>query len=413
MSSHSTSPSATATANQALISLVAQLNEAVQQRHTTQLVDIPDWNCLGNNQDMCMKHPLYTPAPAPTPTPTPVPVPVPPPQPAPAPAPAPTPQPAPAPVLHSHTQMCSIQWDGNGRAIKYPETPTKYQPTFPQVNQAQKNVPKLKEILSDTDTTDNDMVKVKVKEKAKAKTLEDDGDEDSKPWKSTHSAVIPVKKKGHAPKASQQDMTQNELEDELEDDDDDTQGRAKASHCQTREVTKTAHAAQGQAHWQEGQGPRTDKDIWHPSPIQEEEDINANVQMLNASQMTGASHASTAPAPLASANNFPPEHWKEPSEDEILPPSLVKLWLQPDGFLHPMGTLNTNCPQSAILKKQMPGGLLSVLQPTSSMILKVTDWRIGCRVSSVKGAGSGSGREGGLEGAGSGVGVSTVRRETE
>ncbi|KAG2094200.1 uncharacterized protein F5147DRAFT_657203 [Suillus discolor] len=135
MSSHSAS--AAAAANQALITLVSQLDEMVQdvlwsqsqdekmdlsrkiahevnvairsygrdtsyvppgllslaaeifraQRRTAQLVVVPDWNCLGNNQDMCMKHPLYSKtlghappvspaaaAPAPAPAPAPVPI---------------------------------------------------------------------------------------------------------------------------------------------------------------------------------------------------------------------------------------------------------------------------------------------------------------------------------------------------
>ncbi|KAG2739729.1 hypothetical protein P692DRAFT_20881423 [Suillus brevipes Sb2] len=152
MSSHSTSTStsasAAAAANQALIALVARLTEMVQdvnrlpsqeekmelsrkivrqvndairtygkeasyvppgllslaaeifraQRRTTQLVEVLDWTHLGNNQDMCMKHPLYSKtlgaappiasaapvATAPPPAPTPAPAPAPPPVPAPA-----------------------------------------------------------------------------------------------------------------------------------------------------------------------------------------------------------------------------------------------------------------------------------------------------------------------------------------
>ncbi|KAG0703277.1 hypothetical protein DFH29DRAFT_874538 [Suillus ampliporus] len=161
MSSHSTvaSASAAAAANQALITLVAKLDEMVQQvlrsqaeeekmvlsrkiarevgqrmrrsirmggvatyvpprllsmaakifraqRHTTHFVDVPDWSRVGHNEDMCRRHPLYgetlgsappviTPVLAPAPAL--VPAPAPQPAPAPAPVPAPAPQPAPAP----------------------------------------------------------------------------------------------------------------------------------------------------------------------------------------------------------------------------------------------------------------------------------------------------------------------------
>ncbi|KAG1769729.1 hypothetical protein EV702DRAFT_1049606 [Suillus placidus] len=46
-----------------LLSLAAEIFGA--QRHTTQLVEVPDWTRVGNNMDMCMRHPLYAPAPAP------------------------------------------------------------------------------------------------------------------------------------------------------------------------------------------------------------------------------------------------------------------------------------------------------------------------------------------------------------
>ncbi|KAG1717622.1 hypothetical protein EDB19DRAFT_1922423 [Suillus lakei] len=186
MSSHSTSASAAAAANQALIALVAWLTEMVQdvirlplqeekmelswkiahevndmihtdgkeasyvppgllslaaeifhaQRRTTQLVEVPDWTCLGNNQDMCMKHPLYSktlgaapPITSAAPVAT-APVPAPPP----APTPAPAPPLAPAPDRPQHGNIDSELMHGktHAKAIlddidqKYFQSPTAY-----------------------------------------------------------------------------------------------------------------------------------------------------------------------------------------------------------------------------------------------------------------------------------------------
>ncbi|KAG1718906.1 hypothetical protein EDB19DRAFT_1837347 [Suillus lakei] len=58
-----------------------------------------------------------------------------------------------------------------------------------------------------------------------------------------------------------------------------------------------------------------DKNIWQPSPIQEEDD---NVQMLDDTvDVTGAQQQQ---APLASANDFPPDHWIKPDNDKLPPP---------------------------------------------------------------------------------------------
>ncbi|KAG1836780.1 hypothetical protein DFJ58DRAFT_734724 [Suillus subalutaceus] len=308
MSSHSTSASSTAAANQALIALVAWLTEMVEdvirfplqeekmelsrkiarevndairaygkeasyvppgllslaaeifraQRRTTQLVEIPDWTRLGHNQDMCMKHPLYSktlgdvppiapaaPATALVPTPAPAPAPTPAPPPAPARAPAPAPHVSirmprhaasgePAPAGPSKTWKCCLSTS----------------PPLPRANRSQKPVIKSKEILSDTDTdTDTDTEKVKGKGKgkgkAKAKAPEVDGDEDDdfinvddlpdiEPQKSTRKAVIPAKTPGTL-KASRLVVSEgNEEADELEED-EKAQGRSKASHCTTRE----------------------------------------------------------------------------------------------------------------------------------------------------------------------------------
>ncbi|KAG1733951.1 hypothetical protein EDB19DRAFT_1911290 [Suillus lakei] len=60
-----------------------------------------------------------------------------------------------------------------------------------------------------------------------------------------------------------------------------------------------------------------DKNIRQPSPIQEEDD---NVQMLDdAVDVTGAQQQQ---APLASANDFPPDHWIKPNNDKLPPPPL-------------------------------------------------------------------------------------------
>ncbi|KAG1796933.1 uncharacterized protein HD556DRAFT_1306651 [Suillus plorans] len=499
MSSHSTSPSAAAAANQALIALVARLNEVVQQvlrlqseeekmdlsrpqndairvygrdtsyvppgllslaaeifraqRRTTQLVEVPDWNRLGNNQDMCMKHSLYSKtlghAPAvPAPTPTPVPAPAPPSQPAPAPAPTPAPAPAPAPAAVPSLSICIPRHAASGdMATAGPSNRRKRRPStsppLPRVNRSRKIVPKSKEMLSDTDTTDDDKVKGKAKAmgKGKGKALEDEYSEvvdvddllDVEPRKSMRK---PTKKKAVALKATEPVVMEDDEEDELEDDDDDTQGRAKASsllsswlpaivrpgkrqklsmkpkgkptgkkgkvqeppridgpfppcdRCRAKAVdccprlmkrgditptcslcnqwkmaciwgdpasthstsattiTPTAppaaavatHSkmirskATGQKIIRKSKGK--DKDIRHPSPIQEEEGIDTDVQMLDAPQMTSAGGASTAPVPLACANDFSPNHWKEPSEDVIPPPSPVMapeddIWFSP------------------------------------------------------------------------------------
>jgi hypothetical protein len=79
-----------------------------------------------------------------------------------------------------------------------------------------------------------------------------------------------------------------------------------------------------------------DKNIWQPSPIQEEDD---NVQMLyDAVDVTGAQQQQ---APLASANNFPPDHWIKPNNDEFPPPPLSPamaseddIWFSPLPAIH-------------------------------------------------------------------------------
>ncbi|KAG1821272.1 hypothetical protein DFJ58DRAFT_739230 [Suillus subalutaceus] len=449
MSSHSTSASSTAAANQALIALekmelsrkiAREVNDAIRaygkeasyvppgllslaaeifraQRRTTQLVEIPDWTRLGHNQDMCMKHPLYSktlgdvppiapaaPATAPVPTPAP----------APTPAPPPAPARAPAPVPHVSIRMPRHAASGEP-APAGPSKTRKHRlstsPPLPRANQSQKPVIKSKENLSDTDTDTE-----KVKGKGKAKAPEVDGDEDDdfinvdnlldiEPQKSTRKAVIPAKKPGTL-KASRLVVSEgNEEVDELEED-EEAQGRSKArkrqklsiqskgkgtgrkakvqeqpptdgslppcNRCRAKKVeccpwltkkgdvastcslchlwkmacirTDTASATiapttntappvaavtthskttrskatgkkMGQKSNVKGKSFASDKTIRQPSPIQEEDE---SVQMLDGTvDVTGAQQQS---APLASANNFPPDHWIEPDNDELPPP---------------------------------------------------------------------------------------------
>ncbi|KAG2347177.1 hypothetical protein BDR05DRAFT_996946 [Suillus weaverae] len=479
MSSHSisTSASAAAAANQALIALVAWLTEMVQdvnrlpsqeekmelsrkivrqvndairtygkeasyvppgllslaaeifhaQRRTTQLVEVPDWTCLGNNQDMCMKHPLYSktlgaapPIASAAPVAT-APVPAPPPAPTPAPAPAPPPAPTPAPPLVlAPARDASIRMPKHAAsgetALAGSLTMRKCQlstsPPVPRGNRSRKPVIKSKAILSDTDTTDGEMVKGK----GKAKALEVDGNEDDnvidvddlpdvQPRKSMRKAVVPAKKQGKL-KASQFVATADDEEDELEED-EDAQGKSKATlrpgkrqklasstqskgkatgrktkvqelpradrplppceRCQAKKVeccprltkkgnvastctlchvwkmacirpdtesatvtptTDTAPPAatvtmrskttrsKATGKKMVGKSNVKEKTIRQPSPIEEEHD---NIEMFNGTvSVLGAQQQST---PLASADDFPADHWIEPGTDELPPPA--------------------------------------------------------------------------------------------
>ncbi|KAG2076411.1 hypothetical protein BDR04DRAFT_1114446 [Suillus decipiens] len=498
MSSHSTSTSASATAaaNQALIALVAQLTEMVQdvnrllsqeekmelsqkiarevndairtygkeasyvppgllslaaeifraQRCTTQLVDVPDWTCLGNNQDMCMKHPLYSKtlgaappiasaapvATAPVPAPPPAPTPAPPPAPttAPAPPPAPTPAPAPPPVpAPAHAASGETALAGS---LTMQKRRLSTSPPVPHGNQSRKPVIKSKAILSDTDTTNGETVKVKGKGKAKVPEVEGDEDNDvidvddlpdAQPWKSMHKAVVPAQKQGKL-KASQFVAIAEDEEDELEED-EDAQGKSKATlrpgkrqklssqskvkttgrktkaqeppradrplppceRCQAKNVeccprltkkgdvastctlchvwkmacirpdtesatvtptTNTAPPAatvtmrskttQSKATGKKmvGKSNAKEKTIWQPSPIEEEDD---NIKMFNGT--VGLPGAQQQSAPLASADDFPVDHWIEPGTDELPPPapspamaSEDNIWFSPLPVVH-------------------------------------------------------------------------------
>ncbi|KAG2073229.1 hypothetical protein BDR04DRAFT_1152320 [Suillus decipiens] len=177
----SSNTATSAAANQALIAFLDRLNELVEQvlqsqseeekmrmslniasqlaqRGNVHLVQIPDWNRVGHNDDICQGHPLYpkTLASAPVAIPTAGPsLPVPAPAPIPEPAPAPIPAPAPAPA-HSPSKSCKRQFSTS--------------PPHP-VKRARKTTPKSKQILTDTDSNGNTvhLEKGKVKGKAKAK----------------------------------------------------------------------------------------------------------------------------------------------------------------------------------------------------------------------------------------------------
>ncbi|KAG1817675.1 uncharacterized protein BJ212DRAFT_1480232 [Suillus subaureus] len=224
-----------------LLSLAAEI--FCTQRCTTQLVEVPDWTHLGNNQDMCMKHPLYSktlgaapPIASAAPVAT-APVPAPPPAPTPALAPPLAPAPARDASIHMPRHAASGETTPAGSSTTWKHQ-LSTSPPVPCGNQSRKPVIKSKAILSNTDTTsDTEKVKGKGKAKAKAKALEVDGDEDNdmidvndlldvQPRKSMCKAVIPANKQGTL-KASQLVVNDDdEEEDELEED-EEAQGRSK------------------------------------------------------------------------------------------------------------------------------------------------------------------------------------------
>jgi hypothetical protein len=59
-----------------------------------------------------------------------------------------------------------------------------------------------------------------------------------------------------------------------------------------------------------------EKKIWQPSPIKEDDD---NIEMFDGT--VGVPGAQQQSAPLASADNFPADHWIEPGTDELPPPA--------------------------------------------------------------------------------------------
>ncbi|KAG2044171.1 hypothetical protein BDR03DRAFT_1004514 [Suillus americanus] len=383
-----------------LLSLAAEIFRT--QRRTTQLVEVPDWTHLRNNQDMCMKYPLYSKtlgaappiasaASATAPVPTPAPALGPPP----ASTPAPAPVLAPVPDASIHMPRCATSSEtALAESLKTWNHRLSTSPPVPHANWSWKPVIKSKEILSDTDTTDTEKVKVKVK--ALAVSSNEDADmiyvddlPDVELKKSMHKAVIPAKKQGTL-KASQLVVNEDDKEDELQED-KETQGRLKASSlfvfifagpslilmqatlrpgkrqklsiqskgkitgrqakaqqpphtdgplCQAKDmacirtdtesatITPTTDTAppvaavttRSKTTWSKATrkkmgGHLMQKKIQQPSPIKEED----NVQMLNGTvDVMGAQQQL---APLASANNFPLDHWIKPDTDESPPPA--------------------------------------------------------------------------------------------
>ncbi|KAG2354925.1 hypothetical protein BDR07DRAFT_1381888 [Suillus spraguei] len=205
------------------------------------------------------------------------------------------------------------------------------------------------------------------------------------PWKSSQNTVIVVKKKGAAPRASElveiQDDEEDELDEDEEEDDDDTEGKQKATLKQgkqqklsmkdngkkskgqqpmacictnpesadsttvttttpstttappatavaTRSKTSRSKATRQKISGQskvKGKYFVADKNTQCPSPIQEEDihdNVDVDIQMLDDNpQVTGP--GSTAPAPLASVNDFPADHWIEHGDNNMPPPSPV------------------------------------------------------------------------------------------
>ncbi|KAG2029652.1 hypothetical protein BDR03DRAFT_1018120 [Suillus americanus] len=512
MSSHSTSTSASAAAaaNQALIALVARLTEMVQivnrllsqeekmelsrkiahqvndairtygkeasyvppgllslaaeifrtQRRTTQLVEVPDWTRLGNNQDMCMKHPLYSKtlgAAPPIASAAPVAT-----APVPAPPPAPTPAPAPPPVLAParDASICMPKRAASGETAPAGSSTTrKHQlstsPPVPHGNRSRKPVVKSKAILSDTDTTDGEMVKGK--EKGKAKVPEVDGNEDDnvidvddfpdiQPWKSMHKAVVPAKKQGKL-KASQFVATSDEEEEDELEEDEDAQGKSKATlrpgkrqklasstqskgkatgrktkvqelpcadgplppceRCQAKKVeccprltkkgdvaltctlchvwkmacirrdtesatvtptTDTAPPAaavttrskttrsKATGKKMVGKSHAKEKKIRQPSPIEEEDD---NIEMFNGT--VGVPGSQQQSAPLASADDFPADHWIEPGTDELPPPAPSPAMASEDDIrFSPLPVVHTPPTQHPLSHHQMEAMLAQI-----------------------------------------------------
>lgn len=78
-----------------------------------------------------------------------------------------------------------------------------------------------------------------------------------------------------------------------------------------------------------------EKNIQHPSPIQEEEDNVNDAQMLDDAPIVASDGDTTQCAPLASANNFLDDHWIKPGE-EIMHPSLPAIASEDDIWFSPL-----------------------------------------------------------------------------
>ncbi|KAG2117006.1 uncharacterized protein F5147DRAFT_768396 [Suillus discolor] len=396
MSSNATTPAAAAaTANQALIALLDRLNELLEQTvatyiplrllsmaaeihcaqmGTVRLVQVPDWNRVGSNEDICQGHPLYpmTLGPAPnvtTPTAGATSVSVPQPAPVPAPAP-PLLLPSIATLLAPNTTI-GIPGGTNSGAVPGPSKPRKRQfsvsPPRP-VKKAWKAAPKSRRILTDTDT-DTDGIRIgnrkvkgkgnekgkgkdKGKGKAKARAPSPDSDEqmtmevdDDPEVDARNSTRNMMKKKLPAvvittwpiQPAKEKNVTDSEYQPEDDDEDqleprDDSQYKRKPNVKPTKgeEPSKSRYATRTNQPKVKGKAKRPHPqpigvpllpyiNTERPSPIPEELDVNVEMDTV----VTTPGRPGTTPdaAPVVSEHDFPVDQWIKPMDDRLLPPA--------------------------------------------------------------------------------------------
>ncbi|KAG2068956.1 hypothetical protein BDR04DRAFT_1157200 [Suillus decipiens] len=344
-----------------LLSIAAEIHRA--QRGTVHLVQILDWNCVGHNDDICRGHPLYpkTLASAPVAIPTAGPsLPVPAPAPIPEPAPAPIPAPALAPA---RSVMIRIPQGVTTGTIAGPSKSHKHQfsasPPRP-VKRARKTAPKSKQILIDTNSNgDTNKVTDEFKPDDEYE-YEDDDEDDSQPMgqskASTHqTGADKVKDKGKHPQPKpiglvllpcerctlmkvdckpwmnkrgsiahtctlcnkwRMKCIWPEQPDTLTTPTGPTPTPIPpvapiTTHSKTTRKGKTGKNSKG-----------TDINTPRPAPIPEE--LAVDIKMLDdppAGTSTGLPDTAPHAAPLASADDVPPDHWIEPMDDSTLPPA--------------------------------------------------------------------------------------------
>ncbi|KAG2106700.1 uncharacterized protein F5147DRAFT_653673 [Suillus discolor] len=365
-----------------LLSMAAEIHRA--QRGTVRLVQVPDWNLVGSNEDICRGHPLYpkTLGPAPnvtTPTagatgsapqlalaPVPVPAPVP------APAPPSLLPPSIATLLAPSTTI-GIPGGSNSIAIPGPSKPHKWQfsasPPRP-VKKAQKAAQKSKVILTDTDT-DTDGIRIgngKVKGKGKGKGKSTQTRNSTRNMMKKKLLVVVISTRPMPPATA--DAT--DLEYELEEDDEDrmeptddsqsnqmssrpkeknrkygagadqpkVKGKAKRPHpkpigapllpCE-RWVTKrgeVAHTCTLCNKWRmkcirpmQPDTPATGTDINAQHPSPIPEEPDVDVEMDAGVTTTGLPSTAPDEVPAVSVDDFSMDRWIEPMDDSILPPA--------------------------------------------------------------------------------------------
>ncbi|KAG2151210.1 uncharacterized protein EDB93DRAFT_1103168 [Suillus bovinus] len=375
-----------------LLSMAAEIHHA--QRGTAQLAQVPDWSRVGNNEDICRSHPLYSKTLSPSSTATipagssSAPEPAGPssapelagpsfvPQPA-GPSSAPQlagqssePEPAgssSAPALAQTSAPPIATLPGPSIILKIPggamPGPSKHRKhqfsvSPPRLVKRARKIAKSKRILSDTDT-DRHGVKGKGKGKARARAplLDDetqemmmkDASHDPEVKASLFFSHIPPKPRQNALKkkipvvdirtrlmrASNArnkggDPAEDEPEEDVELIDDKRKphvDRVKVKepvclfHCNAVDVRYEASRNR-----EEEEGEASAADTQQPSPIPEE--LDADVEMVD-----GAPTVPSA-APVASADDFPEDHWIKPMDDSILPPApfdetLDEVWYSP------------------------------------------------------------------------------------